>query len=94
VNATRPEAIAAFRRHARSPSEGAAIPPILPGAAWSDHWAFWQAGYPGVMVTDTAPYRYRYDHTPYDTPDRIDYDRMARVVAGLEPMLADLAGAR
>ena len=87
------EAIAAFRRHARFPSEGAAIPPILPGVAWSDHWAFWQAGYPGVMVTDTAPYRYRYYHTPYDTPDRINYERMAQVVAGLEPMLADLAGA-
>jgi len=86
-------AIAAFRRHARFPSEGAAIPPVLPGIAWSDHWAFWQAGYPGIMVTDTAPYRYRHYHTPFDTADKIDYERMARVVAALEPTLADLAGA-
>lgn len=85
-------AIAGFRRHARFPSEGAAIPPVLPGIAWSDHWAFWQAGYPGVMVTDTAPYRYPYYHTASDTPDRVDYERLARVVAGLEGMLADLTG--
>jgi hypothetical protein len=44
------------------------------------------------MVTDTAPYRYRWYHTPEDTPEKIDYERMARVVAGLELMLADLAG--
>jgi hypothetical protein len=87
-------AVGAFRRHARFPSEGAALPPVLPGIAWSDHWAFWQAGYPGVMVTDTAPYRYPHYHTRFDTPDRIDYERLARVVAGLEGMLAELTGAR
>jgi Zn-dependent M28 family amino/carboxypeptidase len=87
------EAIAAFRRHARFPSEGAAIPPVVPGPSWSDHWAFWQAGYPGVMVTDTAPYRYPWYHAPGDTPDKLDYERLARVVAGLEAMLADLAEA-
>jgi hypothetical protein len=85
-------ALAAFRRHARFPSEGAAIPPILPGVSWSDHWAFWEAGYPALMVTDTAPYRYPWYHAPGDTPDRLDYDRLARVVAGLERMLAELAG--
>ena len=43
------------------------------------------------MVTDTAPYRYPWYHAPGDTPDRLDYDRLARVVAGLEAMLAELA---
>jgi len=39
------------------------------------------------MVTDTAPFRYRHYHSTEDTPDKIDYDRMARVVAGLiEPI--------
>jgi hypothetical protein len=85
-------ALAAFRRHARVPSEGVAIPPILPGVSWSDHWAFWQVGYPALMVTDTALYRYPWYHAPGDTPDRLDYDRLARVVAGLESMLAELAG--
>ncbi len=88
------EALAAFRRHARFPSEGVAIPNVLPGVGWSDHWAFWQVGYPGLMVTDTALYRYPFYHAPSDTPDKVDYERMARVVAGLEPMLAELARAR
>lgn len=88
------EVVGAFRRHARFPSEGVAFPNIAPGIGWSDHWAFWQVDYPGVMVTDTALYRYREYHTPDDTPEKIDYDRFARVVAGLELALADLAGSR
>lgn len=81
-----------FRRHAEFPSEGAALPGALPGVDWSDHWAFWQAGYPALMVTDTAPFRYAHYHTDEDTPDKLDYDRLARVVSGLEQVVADLAG--
>lgn len=73
-----------FRSHTRFPSEGAALPAVIPGVGWSDHWAFWQAGYPALMVTDTAPFRYPHYHTNADTPDKIDYERLARVVAGLE----------
>jgi len=62
-----------------------------PGIGWSDHLAFWKEGYPGIMVTDTAPFRYPHYHKPTDTPDKIDYDRMARVVAGLEKVIAELA---
>jgi hypothetical protein len=43
------------------------------------------------MATDTAPLRYRYYHTPQDTPEKLDYDRMARVVAGLARVVAHLA---
>ena len=56
-------AVGSFRRHARFPSEGAALPGFITGVGWSDHWAFWQEGYPAVMVTDTAPFRYPYYHT-------------------------------
>ncbi|WP_199336774.1 M28 family peptidase [Oscillatoria sp. FACHB-1407] len=83
-------AIASFRQHAQFPSEGAALPAFLPGVGWSDHWAFWQSGYPAVMVTDTAPFRYPYYHTDFDTPDQIDYDRLTRVVLGLQQVIADL----
>jgi len=83
-----------FRRSAKFPSEGAAVPGSMPGIGWSDHWAFWEQGYPGVMVTDTAPFRYPHYHTAADTPDKIDYARMARVVAGLEAVVAELAGVR
>jgi hypothetical protein len=88
------ESIGAFRRHARFPSEGAALPQGVEGVAWSDHWSFWQAGYPAIMVTDTAFLRYPHYHSPQDTPDRLDYERTARVVAGLAETVAELAGAR
>ncbi len=84
-------AIASFRRHAQFPSEGAALPAQIPGVGWSDQWSFWQAGYPGIMVTDTAPYRYPYYHTTQDTIDKINFDRLARVVTGLEKVISDLA---
>jgi hypothetical protein len=45
------------------------------------------------MATDTAPFRNPRYHTREDTPDRLDYDRLAHVVAGLVPVVADLAGA-
>ena len=84
------EVVGSFRRRARFPSEGGALPGFIPGIGWSDHWAFWQEGYPALMVTDTAPFRYPYYHSVYDTPDRLDYDRMARVVSGLEGVVEDL----
>jgi Zn-dependent M28 family amino/carboxypeptidase len=76
--------IRAFRAHAEFPSEGVAAPAFIPGLDWSDHWAFWREGWPAVMITDTAPYRYPYYHTAHDTPDKVDYERLARVVRGLE----------
>ncbi len=85
------QCLATFRRHAQFPSEGAALPGALPGVDWSDHWAFWQAGYPALMVTDTAPFRSREYHQEGDTPEKLDYDRLARVVAGLEKVIEELA---
>ena len=88
------EVVGSFRDHARFPSEGAALPEGLPGVGWSDHISFWQEGYSALMVTDTAFFRYPFYHTADDTPDRVDYDRLARVVAGLESVAADLVGVR
>ncbi|MBI4026043.1 MAG: M28 family peptidase [Verrucomicrobia bacterium] len=83
--------IASFRRHAQFPSEGIATWETLPGIGLSDHWSFWKQGYPALMVTDTAFFRYHDYHTPEDTPDKIDYERLARVVAGLEKTIEELA---
>jgi len=83
--------VALFRRQAQFPCEGGALPGWLPGIGWSDHWAFWQAGYPALMATDTAPFRSPHYHGADDTPDKLDYDRLARVVAGLENMVEELA---
>ena len=87
-------AIRAFRESTEFPSEGLAAPAWIPGIGWSDHWSFWREGYPGVMITDTAPFRYPHYHTPQDTPDRIDYDRLARVVMGVSRVVEVLAHAR
>src|SRR6266545_2843962 len=84
-------AIAAFRAHATLPTQGAAAPSWVPGVWWSDHWSFWREGYPAIMITDTAPYRNPFYHTPQDTPDKLDYDRMARVVHGLTHVVRAIA---
>ena len=83
--------VGAFRRHAEFPSEGTAAPAYLPGIFWSDHWSFWRERYKAVMVTDTAPFRYPQYHTPDDTPDRVDYERTAKVVLGLRGVIQELA---
>jgi hypothetical protein len=44
------------------------------------------------MVTDTAPFRYPAYHTADDTPDKLDYERTARVVAALADVVTELAG--
>jgi hypothetical protein len=82
--------IATFRQHAAFPSQGGALPGFLPGVGWSDHWAFWQQGYPALMITDTAPFRYPFYHEASDTPDKLDYERLARVLTGLDRVLNDL----
>ena len=85
------DVIGEFRRHAQIPSEGGALPAMIPGIGWSDQWSFWEHGYPGIMVTDTAPFRYPHYHLSSDTPDKLDYDSMTRVVAALEKVVRHLA---
>jgi Zn-dependent M28 family amino/carboxypeptidase len=83
--------IAVFRKQAKIPSEAASLPAFIPGVSWSDQWSFWQQGYPAIMVTDTAPFRYPYYHSSNDTPDKLDYDRFTLVVSGMEKVIQELA---
>jgi Zn-dependent M28 family amino/carboxypeptidase len=77
--------IAAFRETALLPSEGFAAPASLfRDIGRSDHASFWAYGYPALMVTDTAGFRYPFYHTALDTPDGLDYRRMALAALGLE----------
>jgi hypothetical protein len=85
------ESVRGFRESTRFPSEGIAAPADWPGIGWSDQWSFWQEGYPGIMVTDTAPFRYPYYHTPSDTVDKINFDKTARVVEGISKLVEKLA---
>lgn len=84
-------AIGSFRTVATLPSQGVAAPESIDGIGWSDQWSFWRQGYPGIMITDTAPFRNPNYHKPTDTPDTLDYGRLARVVEGLETAVRDLA---
>ena len=84
----------AFRARTAFPLQSAALPAAVPGVGWSDHWAFWQAGYRAMMVTDTAPYRYPWYHTAEDTPDKLSIERMTHVVDGLEHVVSVLGGVR
>jgi hypothetical protein len=43
------------------------------------------------MITDTAVFRYPHYHQPTDTPDKLDYERLARVTRGFERMIRELA---
>jgi Zn-dependent M28 family amino/carboxypeptidase len=84
-------AIGSFRRHAAFPTIGGVAPGAIAGIDWSDHWSFVQHGFPAIMITDTAPFRYPHYHRQSDTPDKVDYGRLARVTKGLERVIRDLA---
>lgn len=83
---------AAFRKRARFPSRGAAVPDFVRDAGRSDHASFWHEEYPGLMVTDTDGFRNRHYHQGSDTPETLDYDRTARVAVGLARAVEALAG--
>jgi Zn-dependent M28 family amino/carboxypeptidase len=66
-------------------------PALVPGVDLSDHSSYWREGFPAVMITDTAFYRNDRYHTAEDTPDTLDYTRMAEVVRGVFNAVLDLA---
>jgi Zn-dependent M28 family amino/carboxypeptidase len=77
------KAVAAFRAASDFPVEYVATFGGVPGVDWSDQSSFWRQGIPAIMITDTAPYRYPYYHTAQDTPDKVNYMRMAQLTEGL-----------
>jgi len=83
--------IEVFRHQTPLPSEGIAAPGFITGIGWSDHWSFWKEGYSALMVTDTAFFRSDEYHTPYDTFEKLDYERLARLVTGLTATIRVLA---
>lgn len=79
-----------FQQETEFPVKHLALPGFFPGIRSSDHWAFWKQGYPAVMVTDTAWARYPFYHTGEDTPEKLDYGKMAQLLKGLGNMLVRL----
>jgi Peptidase family M28 len=85
------ETMRSFRAHTAFPTIGGVAPGFVPGIGWSDHWAFAEHGFPAVMITDTAPFRYPHYHQPSDTSDKVDAESLARVVKGIERVIRDLS---
>ncbi|NOZ26035.1 MAG: M28 family peptidase [Nitrospirae bacterium] len=56
---------------------------LVPETRFSDHAPFWDAGYPAVMITDTAMFRNPNYHTPFDTSETLSADFMAQVAEAL-----------
>lgn len=80
-----------FRKANTIQCETAVLPGLLPGVGWSDHWAFWKHGYPACLMTDTLLFRDPEYHSPGDTPDRLNYPNMTRIISGLKHVIRDLA---
>lgn len=76
-----------FRATTPFPSEGIAAPSFVTGVDWSDHASFWRHGWPALMLSDTAIFRYPQYHGRVDTPDQLDYPRMARITFGIERVI-------
>ena len=85
------ETVRSFRSHTAFPTIGGVAPGFIPGIGWSDHWAFAEQGFQAVMVTDTAPFRYPHYHRASDTADKVDAEKVARVVKGIERVIRDLS---
>jgi Zn-dependent M28 family amino/carboxypeptidase len=66
--------------------------PAANNFARSDNQSFWEAGIPAIMVTDTADFRNPNYHQPTDTPETLDYNRLAEIVGATAVAIALLAG--
>jgi len=84
-------AVELFRNHKSFPAYGCVLPESVPGIVNSDHWSFWQEGYPAVMITDTAQFRNSNYHSHRDVPNTLNYEAMTRVVEGLDQVIQGLA---
>jgi hypothetical protein len=86
-----------FLRHFMSetdfPVEGVATFGWIPGINWSDHWSFWKEGYPAVMLTDTAPFRYPQYHSRQDLAERVIGPEFARAAHGIIQAIRRMASA-
>lgn len=66
--------------------------PVVRNFSRSDHVLFWKVGVAALQVTDTANFRYTHYHQPTDTPEKVDYNRVADIVAATATVVAETAG--
>jgi aminopeptidase YwaD len=56
----------------------------------SDHTPFWDLGFPGLLVTDTAFLRNPNYHLPSDTIETLDFEFMRKVAVGIYYSVVEL----
>jgi hypothetical protein len=78
-----PPFAAAWKAASPFPLQRSILPGVFSGLALSDQLSFWDQGYRALMLSDTAFYRNPHYHEHTDTPDTLDYERMARVTEAL-----------
>lgn len=66
----------------------------MPHTRRSDHASFWDAGYPAVMLTDTANFRNPHYHRETDTVDTLNLEFLSNVVATVTETAIQIAGVR
>jgi len=81
----------AMKRATPLPVYSINAPRLVTGVDFSDQMSYWNAGYQALMITDTAFFRNPNYHTAHDTPEKLDYKRMAMVVAGVYEAVVELA---
>lgn len=64
---------------------------VAPDTRRSDNARFWDAGFPALMVTDTADLRNPHYHTAGDTPESLDYGFLTRATAAVAAAARALA---
>jgi hypothetical protein len=72
-----------FKRATRFPLFSIVLPELIHDIRRSDNSSFWDQGYQALMLTDTSYLRNPHYHPTSDTPDTLDYKRMASVVIGV-----------
>lgn len=60
-----------------------AAPTWVEGIDFSDHLNYWEFGYNAIMITNTGYFRNQNYHEISDTPETLDYIRMAEVIRGI-----------
>lgn len=66
------------------PVVAAPIPPMITAIYRSDHANYWMQGYPAAMITDTSEFRNPHYHTPRDTIETLDFNRISASVDSIE----------
>jgi Zn-dependent M28 family amino/carboxypeptidase len=80
-----------FKKASSLPLFSIALPELIQEIKLSDNSSFWDQGYPALMITDTSFLRNPNYHWLTDTPETLDYQRMALATVGVAGAVARIA---